>query len=96
MYFSGMLVIALANNKLEALVVSKMLGILILPFVLTVIDSPYVFLFSLFPSLFLGLGVASLGGMMYFVYIGIAILITLGMIVVLKQRFLAKIYKTIE
>ena len=92
MYFSGMLVVALANNKLEALVVSKMLGLVLLPFIFTVIDSPYVYLFAFFPTLFLGLGVGSMNTFMYYGYIFIAIGITVVMIIFLRQRFFSKIY----
>lgn len=89
MYLTGLIVINLANNKLEALVVSKMLGLQIIPFILSIFEkSNFRYFFSFLPSLFLGLAFER----NFYFNILLSILISIVMICIFKLRFQKKLY----
>jgi len=94
MYLTGMIIIALSGNKLEALVVSKMLGFQILPYVLTIFEkSNYRYLFSFVPSLFLGIALEKFQSYLYYIFILISLNITILFILFFKKKFFNKLYK---
>ncbi len=90
---TAMLLLGLAGNKLEGLVVSKMLGLILLPYgIAAFTDGPIRFVFSIFPSFYIGLAHSEQPPLSYTLLVVLGMIVTIGLIVFMKKRFFAKLY----